>query len=89
MVFAALVLSGCGTLGPCSYDLPGNGWTATQLRPEQIATTENHDLAWFMNAEGSILICPNFEAEGVCGSYYFVFEKIGDRYEEKELVCIT
>jgi hypothetical protein len=88
-VFAAIFLSGCGSSSPCSYDLSSNGWASTQLRPEQITTNENKDLAWFANSEGSILICPEFEADGVCGNYYFVFEKIGDSYAENELVCTT
>ena len=88
LILTAIV--GCTSIGPCSYDLPGNGWSPTELRPDGLPKRLYESPGWFLDAEESILVCHDFDARNFCGGIYSVYKKVGSAYvEDKEIVCIT
>lgn len=83
-------MSGCSSIGPCSYDLQSNGWSPTDLRPEGLPTHHYQSPGWFVDEEGRLLICRKLDAKNFCGGIYHVYRKAENGYvEEAEIVCIT
>lgn len=90
VIFAAV--TGCSSIGVCSYSLSDNGWLPTDMRPADIVEIEsrtgNDKSRWYINDTGEILVCRRLDARDSCAGIYSVYEPTDSGYvQAEELVC--
>ena len=85
----AVTLTGCHTVGACSYDLAANGWRADHDPPLELQNATNRSYDWYVNDAGDRFACPDADAQDICGNVYNIYRSTAAGYDRQELVCTT